>query len=222
MSVEEAAWATLGVRPPPFIPARDDYFYRSAKEEGFRARSAYKLLHVDEITHVFSGVTRAVDLCAAPGSWSQLLSRELNANVRVAAAVPASQPTGSSSSTDPASVSAASATSLGARVVAVDLQEMAPIPGVTCIQGDITTEATAREVIGALGGQRAQLVVCDGAPDVTGLHQIDEFLQVGTLRPRFSVSCSALHVHRASLTMLWLLTNLLIGSFLLLPPLSFL
>lgn len=28
------------------------------------------------------------------------------------------------------------------------------------------------------GGQLADIVVCDGAPDVTGLHDMDEFLQV--------------------------------------------
>jgi tRNA (cytidine32/guanosine34-2'-O)-methyltransferase len=49
-----------------------DIFYRKAKEDGFRARSAYKLLHVDEQFGIFAGVSRCVDLCAAPGSWSQV------------------------------------------------------------------------------------------------------------------------------------------------------
>ena len=49
-----------------------DVFYRKAKEDGYRARSAYKLLHLDEEFHLLDGVTRVVDLCAAPGSWSQV------------------------------------------------------------------------------------------------------------------------------------------------------
>lgn len=49
-----------------------DIYYRKAKEEGWRARSAFKLLQVDEEFNLFEGVTRAVDLCAAPGSWSQV------------------------------------------------------------------------------------------------------------------------------------------------------
>lgn len=49
-----------------------DIFYRKAKEDGWRARSAYKLLHIDQEFSLFTGVTRAVDLCAAPGSWSQV------------------------------------------------------------------------------------------------------------------------------------------------------
>ena len=72
-----------------------DIYYRLAKEEGWRARSAYKLLHIDEEYGVLSGirtvnssyivygipfitgVKQVVDLCAAPGSWSQVLSKRL-------------------------------------------------------------------------------------------------------------------------------------------------
>ena len=52
-----------------------DIYYRKAKEIGFRARSAFKLLQIDENYGIFEGVHRCVDLCAAPGSWSQVLSR---------------------------------------------------------------------------------------------------------------------------------------------------
>lgn len=44
-----------------------DIYYRLAKEEGWRARSAFKLLQIDQDFKIFDGVTRAVDLCAAPG-----------------------------------------------------------------------------------------------------------------------------------------------------------
>jgi tRNA (cytidine32/guanosine34-2'-O)-methyltransferase len=56
-------------------PQKDkrDLYYRKAKEEGFRARSAYKLMQIDEQFSLFDQVTRVVDLCAAPGSWSQVL-----------------------------------------------------------------------------------------------------------------------------------------------------
>lgn len=37
-----------------------------------RARSAFKLLQLDERFNLFDGVERVVDLCAAPGSWSQV------------------------------------------------------------------------------------------------------------------------------------------------------
>ena len=49
--------------------------------------------------------------------------------------------------------------------VAVDLQEMAPISGVHIIQGDITTKETVDKILHKFKGQKAELVVCDGAPD---------------------------------------------------------
>ena len=66
------------------------------------------------------------------------------------------------------------------KIVAVDLQAMAPLPGVIQIQGDITKRSTAEQIIAEFSGQQAQLVVCDGAPDVTGLHDLDEYIQVGS------------------------------------------
>lgn len=51
------------------------------------------------------------------------------------------------------------------KIVAVDLQAMAPLPGVIQIQGDITKRNTANEIIKHFEGGKADLVVCDGAPD---------------------------------------------------------
>lgn len=53
----------------------------------------------------------------------------------------------------------------GAKIVAVDLQAMAPLPGVVQIQGDITQTSTAASIIQHFQGSQADLVVCDGAPD---------------------------------------------------------
>jgi len=152
-----------------------DIYYRLAKEEGWRARSAYKLLQLDQQFNLFNGpdhrVLRVVDLCAAPGSWSQVLSSRVGGGVR-------------------------------RRILAVDLQMMAPLPGVHQVQGDITRLEVANEIIrlislpddefnllldsGPASGvapceagshTKADLVVCDGAPDVTGLHDMDEYVQ---------------------------------------------
>lgn len=53
------------------------------------------------------------------------------------------------------------------KIVAIDLQPMTPIDGVTQLQGDITHQATALSVIRLFEGELADLVVCDGAPDGT-------------------------------------------------------
>lgn len=69
------------------------------------------------------------------------------------------------------------------KIVAVDLQTMAPLPGVEQIKGDITKRSTIEEILERFKSNdgkvmnKADLVICDGAPDVTGLHDIDEFVQ---------------------------------------------
>lgn len=60
-----------------FSKDKRDIYYRKAKEIGYRARSAFKLLQIDEEYNLFKDVKYAVDLCAAPGSWSQVLSEKL-------------------------------------------------------------------------------------------------------------------------------------------------
>jgi tRNA (cytidine32/guanosine34-2'-O)-methyltransferase len=69
---------------------------------------------------------------------------------------------------------------------------MAPLPGVHCIQGDITSLSTAQAIIQYFDGQRAELVVCDGAPDVTGLHDIDEYVQGQLLLSAINISTHVL------------------------------
>jgi tRNA (cytidine32/guanosine34-2'-O)-methyltransferase len=58
---------------------------------------------------------------------------------------------------------------------------MAPLDGVIQIQGDITKKSTADEIIGHFEGELSDIVICDGAPDVTGLHDMDEYIQAQLL-----------------------------------------
>lgn len=48
-----------------------DIYYRKAKEEGWRARSAYKLLQIDEVFDIFAGAANAAPTCL-PGTVSTL------------------------------------------------------------------------------------------------------------------------------------------------------
>ena len=50
---------------------RRDAYVKQSKVDGYRARSAYKLIEIDEKFKIFKGGISVIDIGAAPGSWSQ-------------------------------------------------------------------------------------------------------------------------------------------------------
>ena len=56
---------------------RKDTYVRQSKVDGYRARSAYKLIEIDEKFKIFKGGMSIVDIGAAPGSWSQYASKKV-------------------------------------------------------------------------------------------------------------------------------------------------
>ncbi len=54
---------------------RRDTYVRQSKVDGYRARSAYKLIEINEKFKIFKGGMNVIDIGAAPGSWSQYASK---------------------------------------------------------------------------------------------------------------------------------------------------
>ena len=54
---------------------RRDTYVRQSKVDGYRARSAYKLIEIDEKFKIFKGGLTVIDIGAAPGSWSQYANK---------------------------------------------------------------------------------------------------------------------------------------------------
>jgi 23S rRNA methylase len=52
-----------------------DTYVRQSKVDGYRARSAYKLIEIDKKFKIFKGGLLVIDIGAAPGSWSQYASK---------------------------------------------------------------------------------------------------------------------------------------------------
>jgi 23S rRNA (uridine2552-2'-O)-methyltransferase len=52
-----------------------DIYVRQSKVDGYRARSAYKLIEIDKKFKIFKNKMTILDIGAAPGSWSQYVSK---------------------------------------------------------------------------------------------------------------------------------------------------
>jgi len=106
-----------------------DAYVRKAKDKGYRSRSAFKLLELDQKHKILKSGSVVIDLGAAPGGWSQVAAGK------------------------------------ACRVVAIDLLDVAPIPGVEVQKGDF------RDLVfeGA-----ADVVLCDVSPNISGIRDTDQ------------------------------------------------
>ena len=126
----------------------NDPYVKLANKEGYRARAAYKLKEIDETLGLVKPGHLVVDLGSAPGAWSQYLRRKLS-------------PQG------------AAAGELNGTIVALDLLAMEPVEGVTFIQGDFREPELLARLEDALGGRKADVVVSDMAPNLSGIESSD-------------------------------------------------
>lgn len=119
----------------------NDPYVKQAQKDGYRSRSAYKLIQLNEKDRLIRPGMLIVDLGSAPGGWSQVVGRWVGAR---------------------------------GRVVATDILPMDPLTNVEFIQGDFTDAAVLARILEALGGHKPDLVLCDIAPNISGIDSADQ------------------------------------------------
>ena len=124
--------------------ARKDHYRKLAKDQGLRARSAYKLQQLNDSYHVLKKGSKVIDLGCAPGGWLQIATRLVG-------------PTG--------------------RVVGIDLKPVEPVAGAAIIEGSIEDEEIKTKIADLLGG-KADVLLSDLAPNVSGVWDIDHARQI--------------------------------------------
>lgn len=123
----------------------NDPYVAKAKLDGYRARSAYKLLEIHEKFNLLKPGMKLVDLGAAPGGWSQVAAKIIKSD---------------------------ESASNNSMIIAVDLLEIEPIIGVNCLQKDFYAEGTKEAIIKMLDGS-ADIVMSDMAANTTGHAKTD-------------------------------------------------
>lgn len=125
----------------------NDPYVIKAKKEGYRGRAAFKILELDDKFGFLKPGARVVDLGCAPGGWCQVAVPRINA-----LGERKGKPQG--------------------RIIGVDLQEVAPIPGAELHVLDFLADGAEQQVKTWLGG-KADVVMSDMAAAASGNRQVD-------------------------------------------------
>ena len=123
----------------------NDPFVKKSRQEGYRARSVYKLTELDDKEHLFKPGMTVVDLGSAPGSWTQIVRERL------------SDKDGN----------------LVGRIIAMDILPMEPVDGAIFLQGDFREQEVADKLAEILDGGKVDVVISDMAPNLSGVAMVD-------------------------------------------------
>ncbi|HAK91435.1 RlmE family RNA methyltransferase [Massilia timonae] len=124
----------------------NDPYVKLAQKEGFRARAAYKLKEIDEQEKLIKPGQVIVDLGCTPGSWAQYTRRKL---------------------------AGADGGGINGTIIGLDILPMEPIADVQYIQGDFREEEVLTQLDEVLSGRKADLVLSDMAPNLSGISHAD-------------------------------------------------
>ncbi len=121
----------------------NDPYVAEARDRGFRSRSAFKLAEIDDKARFLKPGAVVVDLGAAPGGWSQVAAERVRAGEG------------------------------RGRVIALDRNDMDPLPGVSVLKRDFLEPEAVEELRAALAKDKADAVISDMAAPATGHRQTD-------------------------------------------------
>jgi 23S rRNA (uridine2552-2'-O)-methyltransferase len=121
----------------------NDPYVAAARREGYRSRSAFKLIEIDDRHHILKPGMGVLDLGAAPGGWCQVAARRVGALKNKG------------------------------KVLGIDMITMEPIPGVELMKMDFLDEDAPERIREALGRAHVDVVMSDMAAHATGHRQTD-------------------------------------------------
>ncbi|XP_027204376.2 mitochondrial rRNA methyltransferase 2 [Dermatophagoides pteronyssinus] len=143
-----------------------DTFVKQSRYQNYRSRAAFKLIEMNDRYRLLKPGMIVIECGAAPGSWTQVIVECLRLNP------PECYKTGA--------------------VIALDKADFAPIPGAICLpKTDFTSHISQANILSALSDRKADLILSDMSPNVSGQHDYDHerIMQLVYSTIRFSSIC---------------------------------
>ena len=141
------------------IRQQKDPYVKQAQQSHYRSRAVYKLIEIDEKDHLFKQGQTIIDLGAAPGSWSQYVSKKIGKK---------------------------------GRLIAIDILPMDPIANTLFIKGDFTEQPVVEQCLQAMNHGKADLVISDMAPNLSGIGATDQARSLNLAELSFDLAKSVL------------------------------
>ena len=141
----------------------NDPYVAAAQKDGYRSRAAYKLIELNDRFNFLRPGTKVVDLGAAPGGWTQVVLETLS---------------------DPA-------TNQSSEIVALDILNMDPLPGVDMMIHDFMADDAPKMLKSKLP-DGADLVLSDMAPALTGHSPTDHLRIMTVVEAAYLFACEVL------------------------------
>lgn len=144
---------------------KKDQLVAQAKQEGYRARSAFKLLEIQKKVQLIKSGDLILDLGCAPGAFCQVALKTLAQLQKK----PQKKPTDQINN----QITGQIANQTKNQIVGVDLLAMLPIAGVTFVQGDACEADIENTILNSFNGQTPTLLLSDMAPNLSGNKALD-------------------------------------------------
>ena len=137
---------------------RKDAVYKQAKREGYRARSAFKLLDIQKRYNVFKRAYYILDLGSAPGSWLQVAKKYAELNL--------TKHNDKYYHRD------------HYKIMGADVKRLAPIEGVRMTKMDFTSPEFQVEINDYFNGEKLDLILSDASINKSGNKFSDQARQI--------------------------------------------
>jgi len=137
---------------------KKDPHYKQAKRQGYRARSAFKLLDIQKRFNIFKRAYYILDIGSTPGSWLQVAHKFAEENLV--------KYKDNNYHRD------------HFKIMGVDVKKVSPLEGIYMVRMDITNPEFQKELDDFFIGKRLDLILSDASINKTGNKFVDQLRQI--------------------------------------------